>query len=200
MQPATERPFFSWSHARTCMPLGRVESRDIGLHAGFVFWRSWASLHEHNAPRKTIRDLDKPQSTPLRHVPIVACMFIVPSYGASVVRFPLGYRVSGLGPRPETRLELYEYEGCPFCRKVREAVSMLDLTVLVRPTPKGGERFRPEGRFSEERPSFRCSSTRTSRLSSTNRTTSSVTCMPTTDPRRRRLGCAWGPLELGSPQ
>lgn len=72
-------------------------------------------------------------------------MFIVPSYGASLVRFPLGYRVSGLGPRPETRLELYEYEGCPFCRKVREAISMLDLTVLVRPTPKGGERFRPEG-------------------------------------------------------
>jgi glutathione S-transferase len=41
-------------------------------------------------------------------------------------------------------LELYEFEACPFCRKVREALTMLDLDVLVRPTPHGGKRFRPE--------------------------------------------------------
>ena len=29
-------------------------------------------------------------------------------------------------------LELYEFEACPFCRKVREALSILDLDVLVR--------------------------------------------------------------------
>ncbi len=39
---------------------------------------------------------------------------------------------------------LYEYEACPFCRKVREACSVLDLEVLVKPCPKGGTRFRPE--------------------------------------------------------
>lgn len=72
-------------------------------------------------------------------------MFIVPSYGASVVRFPLGFRASAVGPRPEKRLELYEFEGCPFCRKVREALTMLDLEVLVKPSPKGGTRFRKEG-------------------------------------------------------
>ena len=29
--------------------------------------------------------------------------------------------------RPNKLLEVYEFEGCPFCRKVREAVSVLDL-------------------------------------------------------------------------
>lgn len=41
-------------------------------------------------------------------------------------------------------LELYEFETCPYCRKVREALTMLDLDVVVRPTPVGGTRFRPE--------------------------------------------------------
>jgi len=38
---------------------------------------------------------------------------------------------------------LYEFEGCPFCRKVREAVSMLSLEVTFRPCPQGGA-FRKE--------------------------------------------------------
>lgn len=40
-------------------------------------------------------------------------------------------------------LKLYEFEACPFCRKVREAMSTLDLDVLMFPCPKGGERYRP---------------------------------------------------------
>ena len=48
-----------------------------------------------------------------------------------------------LGPRPEQRLILYEFEACPYCRKVREALTMLDLEVEVRPCPKRGQRFRP---------------------------------------------------------
>ncbi len=71
-------------------------------------------------------------------------MFIVPSTAASVVRFPLGFAVGAVGPRPKKRLELYEFETCPFCRKVREALTMLDLEVLVKPSPHGGTRFRPE--------------------------------------------------------
>jgi glutathione S-transferase len=50
---------------------------------------------------------------------------------------------SVLGPRPVKRLVLYEFEACPYCRKVREALSMLDLEVEVRPCPKDGPRFRP---------------------------------------------------------
>jgi len=41
---------------------------------------------------------------------------------------------------------LYEFEGCPYCRVAREAVSEAGLTVLVRPCPKGGKRFRPQVR------------------------------------------------------
>ena len=64
---------------------------------------------------------------------------------AELVRAGAGARVvRALGPRPETRLELYEFETCPFCRKVRDAIQALDLEVLVRPCPKRGERFRPE--------------------------------------------------------
>ncbi|CAN5923815.1 glutathione S-transferase N-terminal domain-containing protein [soil metagenome] len=66
-------------------------------------------------------------------------------FAASAPRVMLGRHVGAIGPRPEKRLELYEFEACPFCRKVREALTMLDLEVLVKPTPKGGERFRPEG-------------------------------------------------------
>ncbi|CAK0862139.1 unnamed protein product [Prorocentrum cordatum] len=37
--------------------------------------------------------------------------------------------------RPAEPLILYEYEGSPFCRKVREALSMLDVSCEMRPCP-----------------------------------------------------------------
>jgi glutaredoxin len=37
--------------------------------------------------------------------------------------------------RPVKTLIIYEYEASPFCRKVREACAMLDLTVEYRPCP-----------------------------------------------------------------
>jgi len=45
---------------------------------------------------------------------------------------------------PEKPLVLYEFEACPHCRKVREALTALHLDADIRPCPKGGERFRPE--------------------------------------------------------
>jgi glutathione S-transferase len=66
------------------------------------------------------------------------------SHAASAVRFGSGGRVGRLGARPERLLELYEFEGCPYCRKVREALSILDLSALIRPCPRGGPRFRAE--------------------------------------------------------
>jgi glutathione S-transferase len=62
---------------------------------------------------------------------------------ASALRPGAGRRVATLGARPERPLELYEFEACPFCRKVREAVSALDLEVRIFPCPKRGTRFRP---------------------------------------------------------
>lgn len=60
--------------------------------------------------------------------------------------FRLGHalRVGKVGPRPTAPVVLYDYEACPFCRKVREACTVLDLDVLVKPCPRGGTRFRPE--------------------------------------------------------
>jgi glutathione S-transferase len=57
--------------------------------------------------------------------------------------------------RPATPLKLYEFEGCPYCRKVREALCVLDLEADIYPCPKpsgnivrtfgtsGDARFRP---------------------------------------------------------
>ena len=61
---------------------------------------------------------------------------------ATVSRLGGGLRVESLGERPTQPLELYEFEACPFCRKVREALTALDLDAIVYPCPKGGERFR----------------------------------------------------------
>jgi glutathione S-transferase len=38
-------------------------------------------------------------------------------------------------PRPAKPLVLYEYEGSPFCRKVREAALILDIPLELRPCP-----------------------------------------------------------------
>ncbi|MEL7239283.1 MAG: glutathione S-transferase N-terminal domain-containing protein, partial [Planctomycetota bacterium] len=65
------------------------------------------------------------------------------SFLVSALRAGAGRTTGRLGPRPAVPIQLYEFESCPFCRKVREAVTNLDLTVEVFPCPKGGERFRP---------------------------------------------------------
>ncbi|MGB8329397.1 MAG: glutathione S-transferase N-terminal domain-containing protein [Polyangiales bacterium] len=47
---------------------------------------------------------------------------------------------------PERPLELYEFEVCPYCRIVREALSALSLDPIVYPCPRGGRRFREKVR------------------------------------------------------
>jgi glutathione S-transferase len=69
---------------------------------------------------------------------------VTSSYFATLARVPAGMTVGELGPRPEKPLELYEFEACPYCRKVREALTMLDLEAWVYPCPKEGPRFRKE--------------------------------------------------------
>lgn len=44
--------------------------------------------------------------------------------------------------KPPQALQLFDMEGCPACRLVREALTELDLDVVVYPCPKGGQRFR----------------------------------------------------------
>jgi hypothetical protein len=54
--------------------------------------------------------------------------------------------------KPRRQLILYQYEGCPYCRKVRECISTLGLDVIVYPCPRvtlskygvsDSSRFRP---------------------------------------------------------
>jgi glutathione S-transferase len=69
---------------------------------------------------------------------------VATSLAASVARLGGGLSVALLGQRPKRPLELYEFEACPYCRKVREALSMLDLEAMIYPCPKGGPNFRQQ--------------------------------------------------------
>ena len=46
--------------------------------------------------------------------------------------------------QPEHWLVLYDMEGCPYCRTVREVLTELDLNVFIKPCPKGQPGFREE--------------------------------------------------------
>lgn len=62
---------------------------------------------------------------------------------ASSLRFWRGTNARGAARLPARPLELYEFEACPYCRLVREALTELDIDALIRPCPRGGKRFRP---------------------------------------------------------
>lgn len=65
---------------------------------------------------------------------------------ASFLRAPRGIWVKSAArqnpPRPPKMVELYEFEGCPYCRKVRDVLTELDLAYISRPCPKGASRNR----------------------------------------------------------
>ena len=69
---------------------------------------------------------------------------VASAFALSVARLGAGLKAGPLGKRPEQLLELYEFEACPFCRKVREALTFLDLDAVVYPCPKGGPTYRPK--------------------------------------------------------
>jgi glutathione S-transferase len=46
--------------------------------------------------------------------------------------------------QPELPIKLYDIEASPYCRRVREVITMLNLDVEIYPCPKQGTRFRPE--------------------------------------------------------
>jgi len=75
---------------------------------------------------------------------VLRALDVASSLAVTVGRLGAGVSVGPLGRRPEQPLELYEFEGCPYCRKVREALTALDLEAWIRPCPRGGHRFRDE--------------------------------------------------------
>lgn len=64
------------------------------------------------------------------------------SLAVTAARFGTGVSARRRATRPEWLFVLYEFEACPYCRVVREALTELDLDTEIRPCPKGGERFR----------------------------------------------------------
>jgi glutathione S-transferase len=69
---------------------------------------------------------------------------ITTSFLSTVSRLGAGLSAGRPARRPQRLLELYEFESCPFCRKVREALTELDLEAKILPCPKGGTAHRPK--------------------------------------------------------
>ncbi len=69
---------------------------------------------------------------------------IAASTGASSLRSWRGTNAFEPAARqPEKLLELYDFEACPYCCKVRQVLTELDLDAMIYPCPRGGSRFRP---------------------------------------------------------
>jgi len=81
--------------------------------------------------------------------------FITLILSSVVVRNNVGdWTAKGLDKckRPKKTLILYEFEGCPYCRKVREVLSVLDLDCIIYPCPR--TTFERDG-VADERSRFR---------------------------------------------
>ncbi|MED6205098.1 hypothetical protein PIB30_015010 [Stylosanthes scabra] len=78
------------------------------------------------------------------HVCPMPCQVATSSL-ATLSRFPWGTKsklYTSLTTPITPNLHLFEFEACPFCRRVREALTELDLSVEVYPCPKGSVRHR----------------------------------------------------------
>ena len=68
----------------------------------------------------------------------------VTSMMATTLRTGVGISSTPRAVEPEKMLKLFDMEGCPYCRLVREALTELDLDAEIYPCPKGGQRYRGE--------------------------------------------------------
>ncbi|MDP7591673.1 MAG: glutathione S-transferase N-terminal domain-containing protein [Litorilituus sp.] len=67
---------------------------------------------------------------------------IISSIASSNLELWRGLTIKPAEIKPEKTLELYDIEGCPYCRLVRETLTQLDLDAVIYPCPRGGQRFR----------------------------------------------------------
>ncbi|XP_022733586.1 uncharacterized protein LOC111287349 isoform X3 [Durio zibethinus] len=82
--------------------------------------------------------------------PLLRLFSVATSSLSTLARFPWGSRSLSeslesqdiIISDPPMRMQLFEFEACPFCRRVREALTELDLSVEVYPCPKGSLRHR----------------------------------------------------------
>ena len=117
---------------------------------------------------------------------------VATSLGASAARLGAGMAVGGVGKRPAEPLALYEFEACPFCRKVREALSILDLDAASTRARRAGRASARRCGGAAARRSSPTWSIPTPGRRCTSRTTSSATCSR----RTATAACRWT-LALG---
>ena len=43
-------------------------------------------------------------------------------------------------PKPDEMLEVYQFEGCPYCKKVRQKLTELQIDFIARQTEPSGDR------------------------------------------------------------
>ena len=70
----------------------------------------------------------------------IGILNIASSLASSTARGWLGSKSINRSSMPEKLIELFDIEGCPKCRLVREAITELDLDMRVIPCPKGGSK------------------------------------------------------------
>ena len=115
-----------------------LKGLDLIINSG-----QWADSHfpAHYAVDLVVPPLylaDIQRETLMNHTLEVATSLL-----ASVAEQGRGIRIGSAGRQPEEMLELYDMEGCPFCRVVREALTDLDIDAMIYPCPKNGSVFRP---------------------------------------------------------
>lgn len=71
---------------------------------------------------------------------------VIGSIATSTLSAWRGTSVVTAAKQPPLRLKLYDMEGSPYCRSVREALTALGLDAEIYPCPQGGKRFRPEAK------------------------------------------------------
>ena len=67
---------------------------------------------------------------------------VVQALASSITEGGRGANGTAFPNQPEKALKLYEFEGSPFCRRVREVLTLLNLDYEVYPCPKGGMKYR----------------------------------------------------------
>ena len=68
---------------------------------------------------------------------------VLQSVAATILEAGRGVSGTPHPKQPELPLKLYDIEASPFCRRVREVLTTLNLDVEIYPCPKKGTRFRP---------------------------------------------------------
>lgn len=76
--------------------------------------------------------------------PLLHQISVAGSVATSTLAAWRGTSVVQAAIQPEQLLTLYDMEGCPHCRRVREVLTALGLDAQIYPCPTGGKRFRAQ--------------------------------------------------------